>query len=184
MGGELKRLGILLAALAAAASCSTLKISSDYDKRADFTKYGTWAWKDDGSIRDPVWSRRVQSTLEDELAKKGLRRSEENPDLWVVVHARLSAETRVTSYSPAWGYGWGYWAGPGITTVYEIPVGMVIIDLADARRKELVWRGRASDTIRAGKEPEEREQRFIQILAEMFSGYPLGQAGSTTGAKK
>jgi hypothetical protein len=171
----LKRSVILLVLLAiAACSTSTLKVSSDFDKRADFTKYRTWAWKDDGSIRDPVWSKRIQSTLADELEKKGLKRTDENPDLWAVVHARFSSETQVTSFSPAWGYGWGYWGAPSLTTIYEIPVGTVIIDLADVQRKELVWRCTASDTIRAGKEHEEREQKFIEVLAQMFAGYPPG----------
>jgi hypothetical protein len=166
-------LAILLALLV---GCSTLKVNVGWDHSVDFTTYRTWAWKDDGSIRDPVWSRRLQSVLEDELAKKGLKRSDANADLWVFVHARLSSQTHVASYSPAWGYGWGYWAGPSLTTVYEIPVGTLLIDLVDPQEKQIVWRGSASDTIRAGKENEEREQRLIEVLDQMFAGYPPGRS--------
>ena len=103
------RLGVIVGAivLLAAVSCSSLKMDVGWDKQADFTKYKTWTWKDDGSIKDPVWSRRVQSVLEDELGKRGLRRSDDRPDLWLAVHWRLSVDTHVVSYSPAWGYGWG-----------------------------------------------------------------------------
>ena len=165
-------------ALAVALSgCATLKTSVAWDEKADFSGYKTWSWKDDGSIRDPVWNRRIQSVMEDELARHGLTRRAENPDLLVVVHARITAETRVDSYSPAWGYGYGYWAAPSLTTVYEIPVGSMIIDLVDAKKNELVWRATANDTIRANKENEEREQRLREVLAGLFAGFPPAAAG-------
>ena len=160
------------AAVAALLSCSSLKIEVGWDKQGDFSKYKTWDWKDDGSIRDAVWKRRVQSVLEDELGKHRLTRSDQSPDLWVALHWRLSTETRVVSYDPGWGYGWGYWAGPSYTEVYEVPSGTMLIDLVDVSKKEIVWRGRASAELRQGKENQEREERLQQILAQMFAGYP------------
>jgi uncharacterized protein DUF4136 len=160
-------------ALSAVVSCSSLKMDVGWDKQADFKKYRTWAWKDDGSIKDPVWSRRVQSVIEDELDKHGLRRSDDKPDLWLAVHWRLSVDTHVVSYSPAWGYGWGpYWGAPYMTQVYDVPAGTMLIDLVDIAKKEAIWRGTASGEIRANKENEEREQRLREILGKMFAGYP------------
>jgi len=160
------------AAVIALAGCSSLKMSSGWDRQADFTKYHTWAWKDDGSIKDPVWNRRVQSVLEDELARHGLTRSDEKPDLWVAVHWRLSIQEEVVSYSPDWGYVWGYWAAPSLTQVYHVPSGALFIDLVDVEKKVIQWRGTATAEIRKGKENEEREERLRQILARMFAGYP------------
>src|SRR5512144_2762725 len=130
--------------LAAVVGCSTVKTSADYEPSTDFSKYKRWSWKEDGSIQDPIISKRIQTVLGNELAKKGLTRSDENPDLWVAVHARLSTQTQVTSYNTGWGYGWR-WGGGGMSTatVQEVPVGTLIVDLADARQKELVWRGTA-----------------------------------------
>lgn len=160
-------------------SCSTsssLKMDVGFNKQADFSKYRTWAWKDDGSIRDAVWKRRCQALLEDELAKHGLTRSDASGDLWLAVHWRLSTDTRVYSYDPSWGYGWGmgsgYWAGPSYTEVYEVPSGSMLVDLVDVGKKEIVWRGRASAEIREGKENEEREQRLKEIFAQLFASYP------------
>jgi hypothetical protein len=169
----------LLAAMVAAAAlaCSTaLKTDVGWDRNADFSRYKTWSWKDDGSIRDAVWNRRVQSVLEDELARHGLTRSEQSPDLWVAVHWHLSTETRMVSYSPSWGYAWGYWAGPAMTEVYDVPAGSMLIDLVDVGRKEIVWRSSASAEIRANRENAEREQRLREILAQLFAGYPPPRA--------
>ena len=160
-------------ALAVVVGCSTVKTSADYQPSTDFSKYKTWSWKDDGSIQDPILSKRIQTVLGNELSKKGLTRSDENPDLWVAVHGRLSTQTQVTTYNSGWGYGWR-WGGGGMSTatVQEIPVGTLIVDLADAGQKELVWRGTASDTLNPDKTPEQKEKALGEALAKMFANYP------------
>ena len=56
----------------------------------------------------------------------------------------------------------------------QIPVGTMIIDLVDVAKKEAVWRGRAHDTLHPEKNNEEREQKLIAILQELFAGFPPG----------
>jgi Domain of unknown function (DUF4136) len=165
---------IAAVAIAGGLSCATaVKTDVGWNTKADFSRYKTWAWKDDGSIRDPTWNRRVQAVFEDELAKHGLTRSDKDASLWLAVHWRLSSETRVDSYSPAWGYGWGpYWSAPSMTTVYEVPAGAMVVDLVDAERKQILWRANASAEIRANKENAEREDRLREIVAKLFAGYP------------
>ena len=160
---------------------STLKVDAGWDQNTDFSKYKTWAWKPDGSIKDPVWARRFESVLSDQLAKDGLTQVDlaRSPDLWAVVHARLSAETRVMSYDPSWGYGWGVWA-PMETFTYEVPAGSFVIDLVDVKAKRAVWRGKASDTISPNKTNEEREEKLIAILAQMYAGFPPAPGTAST----
>ena len=162
-------------------ACSTLETSYDYDKAANFSQYKTWSLKDDGSIKNPLLFKRFEAAVTNELSKKGLTRSDDNPDLWVAAHTRLSKETRVNTYDTGWGYGWGWrggYAGGGMTTstVQDIPVGTLIVDLADARRKELVWRGMATDTLNPNSSPEEKDQKLQAAVAKMFENYPPGAA--------
>jgi hypothetical protein len=159
----------LLAILAGA--CSTLKTSVDWDHNADFAKYKTWSWKDTGDIKDRVWSRRVEDVLEDTLAARGLKKVKEGSDLLGVVHARFAVNEQVNYYNAGWGYGWG-WGGSMVTTVTPIPVGSMIIDLVDARTKELVWRGTASAELQTGLENEQREENLRKVLAGLFANYP------------
>ena len=153
------------------ASAPTVKVG--WDQNANFQRYKTWAWHADGSIKDPVWEQRFRSVLSDELAKHGLTQVDENasPDLWAVVHARLSAETQVDSYDPGWGYGWGVWA-PDATVAYQIPVGTILLDLVDVGDRRAVWQGKAHGVVSTDKNNEQREEKLIAILAEMFAGYP------------
>jgi len=64
----------------------------------------------------------------------------------------------------------------------QIPVGTIVVDLVDARRKVLVFRGRAHGAIAADKTNEQREQRLTQILTEMFAGYPPTSSASKQAA--
>lgn len=155
-----------------ACSSSSPDIKFGWDRNVDFSKYYTWEWKPDGSIRDPVWGKRCQDVLGDVLATKKLAPINVNPDLWVIVHARLSSETVVVPYDPAWGYTWGAWAMADFPGEEQIPVGTIVVDMVDARRKILVWRGRAHGAIAADRTNEQREQKLTQILTEMFAGYP------------
>jgi Domain of unknown function (DUF4136) len=156
------------------ASCSTLKTSVDYDRSANFSTYKTFSWRDSGEIRNPLLAKRIEAAVTSELSKKGLTQaSGDDADLWVVAHPRLSQETQVTTYNSGWGYGWRY-RGGGVSTakVEQIPVGTLIVDLVDAKQKELVWRGIASDTLKPENSPEEKEMALAKAVAEMFAKYP------------
>jgi len=167
---------LAIVAIAAAAACSTLSTTADYDPKTDFTKFKTFAWHDDQSIKDPLVARRVQSAIETTLAAKGMTRNDANPDLWVAVHGRLSEQTQIRTYDTGWGYGYGWrgYGGMGMTTstVEQIPVGTLIVDLVDAQKKELVWRGTGSDTLNPQRSPEEREKKLQEAIAKMLENYP------------
>ena len=158
--------------LVAAVGCSTLTTSADYDPSTDFSKYKTWDWKDDGSIKNELLAKRIEAALDSEMGRKGLTRDRQNPDLLVVVHGRLSKETRINTYDTGWGYGWRWGGGMTTSTVSEIPVGTLVVDFVDTSRKELVWRGTASDTLNPEKTPEQKDQALREALAKMLEKYP------------
>jgi hypothetical protein len=166
-----------IVAIVAIVGCATgIEVKVGFNEHADFAKYHTWGWKLDGSIKDPVWARRFQSVLSEELAVHGLKEvPAEQAELWAIVHARLDVKTQVASYAPDWGYGWGpygsAWAYDS-TVEYQVPVGTIILDLVDTKQKQIVWRGRAAGTIQADKTNEEREQRLVSIIKQWFAVFP------------
>ena len=134
-----------------------------------------WTVPDDGCQASTENSRPPSDSL-DHGTKRQRGCVDEKPDLWVACHWRLSIDTQVVSYNPGWGYTWGYWAGPEMTQVYQVPSGSLFIDLVDVDKKVILWRGTASAEIRSNKENEEREERLRAILAKMFAGYPPPKA--------
>jgi hypothetical protein len=171
-------LALLAGAVLAAAGCSTLSISTDFDKTTDFSAYKTFTWKDTGDGVDSIWNKRIEGVFSDTLAAKGLKKVDSGGDLWVAAHPRLSKETQINTYNTGWGYGYGWYGyggmGMATTTVTEIPVGTLMIDLVDAKKKDLVWRGVASDTLNTdpNRTAEDRERKLRDVAAQMFAGYP------------
>jgi hypothetical protein len=166
--------GILVAAtLAASVACSTLQTSADYDRSANFSQYRTFAIRDSEPIGNEILERRIKSSLTAGLTARGLTENADAPDLWAVPHVRLSQETQISTYNSGWGYGW-HWAGGGMstTTVEQIPVGTLIVDLVDAKRKELVWRGTATDTLKPEATAAEREAALSAAITKMLEVFP------------
>jgi Domain of unknown function (DUF4136) len=163
----------VLAALFSACASAPPKTKVGWDTNINFSNYHTWAWKPDGSISDPVWARRCQDVLSDQLQTDGLTlvNLDQNPDLWGVVHARLKAETQIVPFGPDWGYAWGGWA-PVEDYEQQIPVGTIVIDLVDVKLKRAVWQGRAKDAIDPNKSNEAREEQLIAVLKQLYAGYP------------
>jgi len=163
-----------LGAVVLVAGCSSLQISTDYDKGVDFTQYHTFSYKDTGDVKDSLWAKRIENVLSDALTAKGLKRVESGGDVWLVAHARLSKQTQINTYNTGWGYGYGWYGGMGMqtSTVSEIPVGTLVVDLVDGKKKEMVWRGIASDTLDTSASPEAREQKLRDVAAQLFHDYP------------
>jgi len=161
------------ASLAALAACSTLRTTADWDPARDFSKYATFAFKPVRPEPNEIASQRIKRAIEAALVSKGLRRVDESPDLRVVTHYRLRHQKELVTYNAGWGYGWR-WRGAGgmsTTTVRNIPVGTLVVDLVDAKEKELAWRGTAADTVKDDT-PAEKEQALQEAMAKLFEGFP------------
>lgn len=169
----LLRAGTLVAGMALLYGCSTLKTSSDWDPGRDFSKYRTFAFKKVRPEPNEIVDARIRRAIEAALVAKGFRRDDANPDLRVVTHYRLGHEKELVSYSSGWGYGWHWRGGGGMstTTVRKIPVGTLVVDLVDAREKELAWRGTASDQVK-NDTPQEKEQALQEAMTKMFETFP------------
>jgi len=180
----------LLVAALACTGCSTLQVSTDARPGTTFSAYKTFAIKDVEELKDSMLLPRLNKAVTSALVAKGLTPQAENPDLWVVMHPRVSQETHVTSAQtgygpgyagygrgPAYGYGYGYgtaWGGPSttMTTIQEVPVGTLIVDLVDVKANQMVWRGIAKDSIDQTATSEKREKNINQAVQWLFKDYP------------
>lgn len=168
---------LLLPTLAAAQ-----KVRTDYDHGADFSKYKTYKWvKVEKSAQvSQLADQRITSAIDAQLAKAGLTKSEDNPDLLVDYQVGLTNQTQLTTFSsgggPAWGYGprygygWGTSSGISTTTSSTIPVGTLVVDLNDPQQKQLVFRGIATDTL--SDKPEKNTKKIDKAAAKIFEKYP------------
>jgi hypothetical protein len=178
-----KRFLVIAATLGLAAglvACSTLQVSTDYDPAANFAQYKTFTIMPLEQFKDnPITGDRIKAAITQALQAKGLQPASEAADLQISVFAKLSKETQITSTGTGYG-GWGYrgWGGAGMstTTVQDVAVGTLVVDLADAKTNKPVWRGMASDTISQNKTGEQKQEALNYAMNQMFAKYPPGAA--------
>ena len=149
-------------------------VTYDYDKGADFSGLKTYAWVRGTPVNDELNHKRIVNAIDAQLAAKGFTKVEAgaNPDVLVAYHASFNRDLQVTGFNTGWG---GYRFGPGGTgsaRVDQIVVGTLIVDLVDAAKKTIVWRGVATKDLDPNASPEKREKNINKAAEKLFKNYP------------
>ncbi len=176
-------LSLLLLTLASGL-CLAQKVEVDYDHGANFANFKTYSWAPSaaGAQVNQLMEQRIVSAVDEELAKKGLRRVESGGDVTVSYQAAVRQETQLTTYNTGYGPGWGWgWGASGISTTNatKIPVGTLVIDLTDPTARQLVFRAYATDTL--SDKPEKNAKKLKKAIDKMFEKYPPKQQAPKVG---
>lgn len=174
----MKKLLFLSIILIIAASCSSIKISSDFDKSVQFASYKTYAFTSEAmSINlDDLNKKRLFTAVETELVAKGFTKSESNADVWIDVQLKgEQKQTATATNTGGYGYGrYGYGGGFSTTTInYDTYVdGTLFINMIDAKKQQLVWQGRGTKTINPDASQKQREENINYAVKQIFTQYP------------
>ncbi len=158
------------------------KTSYDFDKSANFAAFKTYGHKDGTKVGQPLIDDRIVAAIDSALATKGFTKSDK-PDVFVVYHVAFDKQKDISTYSSGYAggygaYGWGYGGGMGSTTtqVRDILVGTLVIDMADAAKGQLAWRGMATkEGIDTQAKPDKRDKNIINAVNKIFKNYPPKQ---------
>jgi hypothetical protein len=159
------------------------KVSYDYDKTANFAGFKTYALKDGTKVGQQLIDDRIVAAIDTELAAKGFTKNESSPDVYVVYHVAFDKQKDISTYSSGYGggygaYGWGWGGGMGGTTttqVRDILVGTLVIDVADAKKGQLAWRGMGVKEVDTQAKPEKRDKSINNAVKKIFKNYPPKQ---------
>jgi hypothetical protein len=158
------------------ASCSPVRVNSDYDKNVDFVQYKTYAYSKTGidkvTISD-LDKRRILKAIDDQMLAKGFTKSE-TPDLLINIFTKEREQIDVNQYYSRWGYGWGYgWNPYGFgsnVSVNKYTEGTLYIDIIDAKKKELIWQGEGEGTLT--KNTAKKEAVITEFVTKILAQYP------------
>jgi hypothetical protein len=158
------------------------KVSYDFDKSANFSSFSTYALKDGTKVGQPLIDDRITAAIDAALAAKGLKKSD-TPDVFVVYHVAFDKSKDISTYSSGYGggygpYGWGWGGGMGgmtTTQVRDILTGTLVIDLADAKKGQMVWRGMGVKEVDTQAKPEKRDKSITNAVNKIFKNYPPKQ---------
>jgi hypothetical protein len=87
-------LGTAAAVLLSGPTAFAQSVKADFDKKTDFTKYKTFAFKKGTDAPTPFAQERIEAAIAAQLKARGMTPSE-TPDTLVYTHTKLSKEQRV-----------------------------------------------------------------------------------------
>jgi hypothetical protein len=170
----------LLVLLLATAACAP-KIRVDVDPAEDFSGYQYWAWlprRAEGRYADtmkPAYREQIQRAIERELSARGLTRVEPpEADFFVTYHARLDREIHLRTENPA---------ATQLDSMHQSPSYVVqgseqrvvtyekvklVVDVAEGRERQLVWRGRTERRDRGTV-----DRHIDEVVAAIFDHFPV-----------
>lgn len=170
----IKFLTVLLAF--AIASCSTVRVNSDYDKTVNFSQYKTYAFHKSGIDKAEISDldkKRILKSIDAQLSAKGMTKSE-TPDLLVNIFTKERERIDVNQFNAGWGYGWGYGWNPylwgGRTYVSSSTEGTLYIDLIDAKNKELIWEGMGTGYLT--QDTHKKDERINEFVTKIIAEFP------------
>ena len=184
----------IILAVVLTAACASVKVTSDYDKTADFSKHKTfqyygWA-KNSDQILNQFDKDRIEKAFQGEFIKRGWTETQTNPDAIVSLYIVVDQKTSYTSYTdyyntgmyggmydPVYGYGYARGNGMGMGTStttthqHDYEVGTLIVDVFDAKEKKQIWQGIGKGTI--SENTSKREERINKAVSEIMAAFPV-----------
>ncbi len=168
--------------LAATPMLQAQSVSTDFDHNAHFENYHTFSFYK-VQTSDPLYEQRVRDDIAGDLQRHGLQLVPSGGDIAITAIGNVkSTQEYNTFYSGlgsgfgyrGWGGGWGGggWGGDGVsnTTVQDVPVGTLMVDLYDTGTHNLVFRGRATADMH--KHADKNIALVQKSVDKMFDKFP------------
>ena len=151
------------------------KVKTDYDRNADFGKYKTYSWEQ-VKTKDPLNVDRIKNAVNMTLAAKGWSLVSSGGDVCIVAMEITQNQQTLNTFYDGFGGGWR-WRGFGgfseaTTTTDTYQVGTLVVDLFDAKTKQLIWRGDSSDTL--SNNSNKNIENLDKGVEKMFNKFPPG----------
>src|SRR6201987_1327026 len=147
-------------------------VRTSYQPGLDFSKFHTYRWVEIKGVHpDPNVDAQIKESIDSQLAKKNLTKTDGEADLYVDYQTAISKTTTWQTYedwtSAALLDGRIPMRKPG-----TIDVGTLIIDIYDSTAKRLVWSGRANKTLDPNSNREQRKRNIDKAVQKLFENYP------------
>jgi hypothetical protein len=182
-----KRVGpVLLLSLLILSHAWAQKVKVGYDTSADFSQFKTYAWQEQQTpATRPLLKASIELNVDAALKDKGLRKTDvsNSPDVFIALSGGMDAQSSTAAHDPGFAATGGIpppdatvWSGSLPSTIgQQVLKGTLTVDVIDAKRRQLVWRG----TAKAKLDSQDQSKVFDQadkVVTEMFKQYPPPKA--------
>jgi uncharacterized protein DUF4136 len=157
----------------------SIRTATDYNRNVSFSNYRSFSIMTGNSSGNPLMDQRAQADVVSALTSKGWTEvPEAEAQTTVVVHAATKTKHTYQTLYDGFGGGWRRWGGYGggfggaTTYVQDYKVGTLVVDIFDAKTKEAIWHGHASDAL--SNNASSNAKATQQAVDKMFSSFPPG----------
>ena len=153
-------------------SCSSVKVFTDFDSSVNFSKYKSFAFSKDQIKKIEISDldkKRILSSIEKQMQMKGYTISN-NPDLIINVNTKSREDVYINRYNDYPYYGWYPY---GMSTTYKPStriIGLLYIDVIDAKTGSLLWQGNGSGTLSSNRAT--RDELINNFVSKLLESYP------------
>jgi hypothetical protein len=175
----MKRMSMMFGSLLLLAGCASDPIvHTDHDPAADFSRYQTYAWRQQPAISNLLVKQRLIDAIDAELVKNGWTEvSEEQADVALVGNVATHEEQTIETFygGPNWN-GWGWrqdldvGVGHNTSQIHSYTVGTLVLDIFDSKTLRAVWRGTAEGTV--PDSPAKVNVAVQKAVDKMFLEFP------------
>ena len=151
------------------------QVKTDFDHQTNFSEYKTYSWQEIKPANS-LWDARIKSAVDAQLTAKGWTQVASGGDVAIVAMKATQTQRSLQTFYDGFGGGWGWrrFGGGGFgestTTEQDYKEGTLVVDLYDAKTKQLIWRGSAEDTL--SNTAEKNEKNLDKGVAKMFKKFP------------
>jgi hypothetical protein len=159
----------LVLAVSIGAQAFAQRVHTDQDPAAAFGTYRTFAWKSaaintpDPALNNPIVQRKIEAEIEKQLMERGMTKATSGPpDVFISFRLGTGFERQVIDYPIGWR--WGGWR----REVVFSDKGTLVIDVADAARRQMVWRAVCVDTAANGNKLDDHLPKDVRKAFDQF----------------
>ena len=171
----MRKLAVVVAgAILAVGAIRAGSIEVDFNPKAEFERYKTWAWAPDrdqerhGVLADKTTRERVERALAQRLRNAGLRAADlnETPDILLSYRGDIGTGKTVTTSAGALAN----WSNPAYSTIqFAEQSATLIVDMIDPATNTLAWRLYIDQKFGGPNDPPGKLRR---ALDKGFAKYP------------
>jgi hypothetical protein len=159
-------------------SCAPIRVSYDFDKGTNFSKYKTYNYYSDMKTGlSELDTKRFLESLDAKLESLGITFSE-TPDFFIDIKSSTFQQAQRSAVGVGLGGG-GRNMGGGISI--GLPIGQpnasrqITVDFVDENLKQLFWQAVSESSYSPNRIPKEREEQLKAIVEKILSQYPPKQ---------
>ena len=155
------------------------KVEVGADRTVNLARYKTYSWASGPSTSNPLIHQTIVDAVDRAMALKGLTKVALDAEITLVVFAATESDLHISS--PSWHPGLNSIATGigGASQQWPVTKGTIVVDMLDAKTKNSIWRGTATDTLEHGptgniqKDAKSVEKKIKKAVEKMFKRFPV-----------